>query len=76
MMTNEYFIIYFAMISLWIVYKLIYHKHIDEDIPEENQGFFGNARKQMSILSIILGPIIVILLIMLITNWICKEIKI
>ena len=55
---------------------MINHKHIDEDIREKNPGFFGNTRKQMSILSIIMGPTIVILLIILITNWICKEIKI
>lgn len=76
MMTKGYFMIYFAIISLWVVYKMINHKHIDEDIREKNPGFFGNTRKQMSILSIIMGPTIVILLIILITNWICKEIKI
>ncbi len=76
MMTKGYFMIYFAIISLWVVHKLINHKHEEEDIQEINQGFFEKTKKQMSILSIIVVPIVLILVIMVITQWICKEIKI
>ena len=38
MMTKGYFMIYFAIISLWVVHKLINHKHEEEDIQEINQG--------------------------------------
>ena len=68
--------LYLAIISLWVVHKLINHKHKEEDIQVKNKEFFEKAKKQITIVSIIVVPIVLILVIMVITKWICKEIKI